>query len=221
MYTSFLQVVFDFSVEKTGYIANIHNLVSAGWAVIIAIIFHWADTYKWAAIVAIPVQIAMAGCLVRLRLPGTALAPLIVVEVIYAICAGTLVQVETIAVMAAVPHKELPIALAFLFMVTSIGGAVGQTVSAAIWNHVVRDRLVSYLPEDKKHMAGQIYASLRVQIESPMGSPERKATIAAYVWAQKIMVMVTCCCLMPCVVLVFMLKNVRLSHHRSDGRPQA
>jgi hypothetical protein len=36
-FTSYLQVVFDLSVAKAGYIANIYNIVSCGWGVIVGL----------------------------------------------------------------------------------------------------------------------------------------------------------------------------------------
>ncbi|KAF1921993.1 major facilitator superfamily domain-containing protein [Ampelomyces quisqualis] len=221
MYLSYLQVVFDLSISNAGYILNIYNLVSATWAIIISLIFRWVDTYRWAAFIAVPVQIAMAGCLVKFRHPGTSVGLLVMVEVFYAMGAAVVVQIESVAVMATVPHQNMATGLALLFMMTSLGGAFGQAISGAIWTNVVLKKLTMYLPEDKKHLAPSIYGNLNTQMSFKMGSPEREATIAAFGDAQKIMAVVAVCSLVPCLAWVFMLKNIRLSDHRRTAGLQA
>jgi len=125
-YSSYLQTVFRLSVAKSGYIINIYSMVSSIWAVVISLAFKYTDTYKWGGIVAMPVQILMTGLLIQFRWPGTSIAPLIVVEVIAALCAATILQIEQVAIMAAVPHENLPMGMALLFMVTSVGGSIGS-----------------------------------------------------------------------------------------------
>jgi hypothetical protein len=213
-YSSYLQLVFGFSIAKAGYVVNIFSLVSCAWAVLVSIAFRYTDTYRWAAFIAIPVQILMAGLLIKFRAPGTHIALLVMVEVLYGMGGAVLVQIENVAVMAAVPHENVATGLALLAMTTSVGGAVGQTISGAVWTNVVPKRLVEYLPPDKKGLASAIYADLGKQLSYPFGSPEREAMIHAASDAQKIMLIVGTCALLPCIAWVAMLKNNRLSEHK-------
>jgi hypothetical protein len=220
-YSSYLQVVFNISVSKAGYIVNIFSIVSCFWAVIISIAFRYTDTYRWAAFIATPVQIFMAGLLIKFRKPGTHIGLLVMVEVLYAMGGAVLVQIEQVAVMAAVPHENVATGLALLAMITSVGGAVGQSISGAVWTNIVLKKLTLYLPDNLKAEAPAIYADLKKQLSFPMGSPERTATIQAYGEAQKIMVIVATCSLLPCLLWTAMLKNIRLSQHRSQRGLQA
>jgi hypothetical protein len=213
-YSSYLQVVFGLSVAKAGYITNIFNLVSCTWAVAISVVFKITDTYKWAAIIAIPIQVLMSGLLVKFREPGTHLALLVMVEVFAAMCSAVLIQISQIAVMAAVPHQYIAVAIALLGMITAIGGSIGQAVSGALWTNIVPRKIAEYLPADKKGEAMGIYADIVVQLAYPMGSPERQAVVRAYGDAQKVMVIVGTCALVPCFLWVYMLKNYRLSEHQ-------
>jgi len=213
-YSSYLQVVFDLSVAKAGYITNIYNLVSCTWAVIISFAFRYTDTYKWGAIAAMPVQVLMTGLLIHFREPGTHVALLVMVEVFNAMCGAMLVQIEQVAVMAAVPHENMAVGIALLGMITSIGGSIGQTIAAGIWTNIVPKRIAEYLPADKKDLAGTLYAQITVPLGYPMGSAERQATIRAYGDAQRLMVIVGTCALAPCFLWVYMLKNYRLSEHK-------
>jgi hypothetical protein len=49
----------------------------------------------------------MTGLLIKFRQPGTHIALLVMVEVIWAMCAAMIVQIEQVAVMAAVPHENI------------------------------------------------------------------------------------------------------------------
>jgi hypothetical protein len=101
-------------------------------------------------------------------------------------------------------------------MLTSVGGAVGQSVSGAIWTNIVPKKLVEYLPDDKKRLAPAIYADLGKQLSYPLGSPEREAMIRAASEAQMIMLIVGTCALVPCLAWVALLKNLRLGEHKFE-----
>jgi hypothetical protein len=220
-YSSYLQLVFDLSIARAGYIVNIYSLVSCAWAVAISITFKYTDTYRWAGFVFIPIQILMAGLLIHFRQPGTHIALLVMVEVLNGMGGAVLFQIENAAVMASVPHEHIATGLALLSMLTSVGGAVGQSVSGAIWTNIVPKKLVEYLPDDKKRLAPAIYADLGKQLSYPLGSPEREAMIRAASEAQMIMLIVGTCALVPCLAWMALLKNLRLSEHGNEKGLQA
>jgi hypothetical protein len=163
----------------------------------------------------------MTGLLIKFRQPGTHIGLLIMVEVIWAMCAAMMVQIEQVAVMAAVPHENIATGLALLPMITSIGGSVGGAISGALWTNIVPKKLVEYLPADKKSEATKIYGDIVTQLSYPFHTPERQAIIRAYSDAQKVMVIVGTCALVPCFIWVAMLKNNRLSEHKSRKGLQA
>ncbi|KAJ4365004.1 hypothetical protein N0V83_008620 [Neocucurbitaria cava] len=220
-YTSYLQVVFGLSVSRAGYITNIYNIVSCTWGVAISYAFRYTDTYKWGAYIAMPIQVLMTGLLIHFRAPGTHIGLLVMVEIIGAMSNGMLLQIEQISVMAAVPHEYMATAIALLATITSIGGSVGQTISAAIWTQVVPQKIVEYLPTMAKHEAHDLYDSLPSVLAFPMDSLERQAVIRAYSDAQKIMLIVGTCALVPCFLWVGMLKNYRMSEHQQRKGLQA
>lgn len=210
-YGSYLQVVFGLSVSKAGYITNIYNIVSCAWGVIFAFAIRYTDRYKWAAIVALPVQILMTGLMIHFRQPGTKIGLLVMIEVFNAMCGAMMVAVQQLAIMAAVPHENVAVGLALLAMITSIGGSVGQTISTAIWTQTVPKKIVEYLPEELKAQGPTIYASIVTQLGFAWDSPERQAVVRAYGDAQRLMVIVGTCALVPCILWVVMLKDYKLS----------
>lgn len=220
-YTSYLQVVYGLSIEKAGYITNIFSIVSCAFAVLIAIAFRYTDTYRWAAFLAVPTQLLAAGLLIHFRKPHIHVGLLVMVEVLYAMAGAVMVQVEQVAVMTAVPHENLATGLALLAMITALGGAVGQAISSAVWNNLVLAKLTENLPEVKRDRARTIFDSIFVQLSYPMGSEEREATIKAYADAQKVMLTIAVCSLVPCLLWVALLRNNRLSQHQRRPGLQA
>ncbi|KAF1839176.1 siderophore iron transporter mirB [Decorospora gaudefroyi] len=220
-YSSYLQVVFNLSVAKAGYITNIFFIVSCTWALIISFAFKYTDTYKWGAIIAMPVQILMTGLLIHFREPGTSIGYLVMVEVFGAMASAMLLQIEQVAIMVAVPHEDIAVGLALLSVITAVGGAIGQSVSGALWNQIVPDKIAEYLPEASQDRIMEIFGDLNVQLALPWGSPEREALIKAFADAQKTMLIVGTCALVPCFVWVAMLKNSRMSDRMARKGLQA
>ncbi|MGC8200988.1 hypothetical protein, partial [Salmonella enterica] len=72
------------------------------------------------------------------------------------------------------------VGLALLDLVTSVGGAIGQTISGAIWTNLMPQKLSLYLPDDLKADALTIYGDLTAQLSYEWGSPAREAIVQAY-----------------------------------------
>jgi hypothetical protein len=221
MYSSYLQVVFGLSVSKAGYITNIFNIVSCTWAIIVSFAMKYTDTYKWGAIVAVPVQILMTGLLVYLRTPGSNIAVLIVIEVFGAMASAMLYNVEQVAIMIAVPHEQVAVGIALLNVITAVGGAIGQAISATIWAQMVPRKISEYLPKASPAEVARLYSDINAQLGSAWGSPERQAVIHAFADTQKAMVIFGTCALVPCLLWAAMLKNSRMSEHKARRGLQA
>ncbi|KAI0008095.1 MFS general substrate transporter [Xylariaceae sp. FL0662B] len=178
-FTSYLQVVFDLSVSQAGYITNIFNIVSCATGFMYGFIFRWSERYKWVGLVLVPIQVLATGLLIKFRMPDTHVGLIVFCEVIGSLAGGGLVMVQQIAIMASVPHRDVAVGLALLGMITSCGGAIGQTISGAIWTNNLPHKLAEALPEELKANASVIYGSLPVQLSYVVGTPARDAIISA------------------------------------------
>ena len=89
--------------------------------------------------------------------------------------------------MAAAAHQHVAVVLAVEGMFSSIGGAIGSTVSSAIWQGTFPEALAKNLPESAQANLTQIYGSLVVQLSYPLGTPERIAIQKSYGEAQRYM----------------------------------
>ncbi|OTA55262.1 MFS general substrate transporter [Hypoxylon sp. EC38] len=180
-FSSFLQVVLNLNVTQTGYINNIYSLGSCFFSFIVGFAIRYTGRFKWVAMYfGVPLTILSIGLLIHFRQPGTHLGWIIMCEIFYAFAGGACVIAEQIAVMAAAAHQHVAVVLAMEGMFSSVGGAIGGTISAAIWTSTFPKALAKYLPAESQANLTAIYGQLPVQLSYPVGSPTRDAIIKAY-----------------------------------------
>lgn len=226
-FTSYLQAVHDLSIADAGYVystsccftlmtqgplltrfADIYNIGSCFFAVIVGFIIRATGSFKYMALAAIPIQILGTGLMIHFRMPNQDIGYVIMCQIFIAFSGGSLVVCEEMAVMAAATHQEVAVVLALLLLFTSIGGAIGQAVSGAIWTNNMLSKLNEYLPEGDKGLASTIYASLETQITYPVGTPVRDAIIRAYGDVQRLLTITSVCILPIGVVAILMWRNI-------------
>jgi hypothetical protein len=121
---------------------------------------------------------------------------------------------QQIAVMAATTHQYVAVVLAIQDMFSSVGGAIGQTVSAAIWTGTFRNNLLRLLPPSEIKNVELIYQQLDQQLAYPVGSPERLAIDVAYGESLKwqcVAAVVSLSLMIPCVLA---WRNYQLKDHK-------
>ncbi|THX77769.1 major facilitator superfamily transporter [Aureobasidium pullulans] len=185
---SFLIVVNDLSISKAVLIRNIYTLGSCSWALIVGLLIRFSGRYKWLALYfGVPLSVLGVGLMVAFRQPDVNIGFIVMCQIFIALGGGTTVICQQVAVMAAVSHQEVAVALAIQYAFTSIGGAIGSSIAAAIWTGVYPARLQAYLPAESQANFTQIYGSIVVQSSYEMGSPTRNAIARSYGEAQRYM----------------------------------
>ena len=182
-------------------------------------IIRQTNHFKWLAVIAAPLEVMAAGLMIRYRRPHTGIRLIIMTQIVETFCASTLVVTEQMAVMAAAEHTNVAVVLALLSMFTSVGAAIGSSISGAIWTNTFPNLLQQALPEEQKSQWKKIYASLVVQKKYPRGSETREAINWAYGVAEQRMCIAAAAFLaltIPCVLLWrdYNVKNIR----RTKGR---
>ncbi|KAJ1674254.1 MFS siderochrome iron transporter 1, partial [Spiromyces aspiralis] len=117
-----------------------------------------------------------------------------------------------LAAMAAVGHQYVTMVLAMEAMFSSIGGAIGQAIAAAIWTGAFPEKLARYLPAEEQGNLTNIYGALAVQLSYPMGSPTRHAIAQAYGATQRLMLITATAILAVGVVSIFLWRDINVKH---------
>jgi len=115
-----------------------------------------------------------------------------------------------LAIMASVSHQEIAVAVALWGMFGSIGSAIGQTIAGSLWTNILPKKLFEFLPADSKDLAADIYSSLVIQTDYPMGTPIRDSIIEAYGDVQRKMVIAGCAFLPLCLITLLMWRSINV-----------
>ncbi|KAL4756445.1 major facilitator superfamily domain-containing protein [Aspergillus foveolatus] len=188
MFTSYLQVVNDLSVTKASYVANAYNVGSGIAAIATGVVIRYTGNYKYITLyVAIPVYILFMGLLIYFRNPAHDVGYMVMCLVFLSLSGGVHMSTPQIAAMSSAGHQHIAVIVAVVSMFSSIGGAIGATVSGVIWQNIFPAKLAEYLPAEEQANFLMIYGSIDVQRSYPVGSPTRIAIQNAYADAQKMM----------------------------------
>ncbi|KAJ5915992.1 major facilitator superfamily domain-containing protein [Penicillium tannophilum] len=216
-FTSFLQVVYNTTLMQAGYITAIANLISPLWLIGVGWLVHITGRFKWLLLCAIPVYMLAIGLMIYFRTPGHSIGYMCMCEVFLGFGTGTIIALEQTAVLAASEHDNYASTLALLGLSGSIGGAIGNSISGAIWTNTLPNKLKEFLPTEAKPRWNEIYESLPVQLSFDIGSTTRNAIEHAYAIAQRDMLIAGISIMAVTVVWVLMIKDIRMKE-RNDTK---
>lgn len=211
---STLQVVWGLSIQNAGYVANIYNIGSCFWSIVVATLIRWTGRFKWLGLCAMPLTLLGTGLLIYFRQPGQSIGYVIMAQIFIAFAGGTLVICQDIAAMAATDHQHIAPILAILSLASAIGGAIGSSISGAIWTNNLPGKLRAYLPARTKAKYLVIYSDLTKQLSYKMGSPERDAIIRAYGETQQYMCIAATAIMALGFFWVLMWRDIRIKDIR-------
>ncbi|KAH8884079.1 MFS general substrate transporter [Thozetella sp. PMI_491] len=210
-FTSYLQVVYDRSISEAGYINSIFDVVNGVWLFVVGFLIKGTGRFRWLLFIAVPLYILAVGLLIYFRQPGTKIGYIIMCEIFISFGGGTIIICEQVAVLASVAHDKVAAVLALLGLAGYMGGAVGNSISGAIWTQTLPAALQSYLPSDVVDSWEDIYQDLDIQLSYPIGSAARDAIIMAYAEAQSRMLIAGTAIMALALVWILLLKDIKVS----------
>ncbi|KAG7132724.1 Siderophore iron transporter mirB like protein [Verticillium longisporum] len=181
-FTSFLQVVNNVTVAEAGYVNSTFQVVSGVLLFIVGYLIRRKGRFRWLFFVAVPFYVLGLGLMIHFRRPNGEIGYIVMCQIFTSIGGAIFILGMQIAVLAAVDHQHVAAALAMLFVSGGMGGAVGSTISGAIWTNTFLPALRRYLPEGVDALV--VYGDIVAQLSYPVGSPERLAIQQAYGYAQ-------------------------------------
>ena len=185
-FSSFLQVVNDLSVTDASYVVQTYTVGTVLSSLAVGLLIHYTGRYKPVCLYfGIPLSILGLGLMINFRRPDGYIGYIVMCQIFISFAAGTIIICDEIAIMAAASHQHIAVVLAVLGVFGNIGGAIGLTISAAIWQDVFPKKLAEYLPASKLPNLLNIYEDITAQLSYAVGSPGRIAIQHAYGDAQK------------------------------------
>lgn len=179
--SSFLLVVKGLDVKNASFVVQTITIVGIVVAILVGYFIHRTGHFKAVSLyVALPILILGQGLLIYFRQPDGHVGYIVMCLIFIAIGQGIVEITDEIAMLAAASHEFVAVCLAVLGIFSSIGGAIGSTIAAAIWQDMLPKKLAVYLPDDQLQNLTQIYGSIDTQLSYPLGSPTRLAIQYAY-----------------------------------------
>ncbi|CAK7228853.1 Siderochrome iron transporter 2 [Sporothrix bragantina] len=218
-YYYFVQVVYDLSVSKTGYMTQIYNIGSCFWGVVFGIYVRQTKHFKWACLCfGLVLQMLGSGLMIRFRGQESNIGLIVMCQIFIAFGGGTLVIGQSMAVMAAADRDGVPMMLALLYLFNSFGGSIGYAVSQAIYVNTFPNALRSHLPDDLKNQTETIFNGGSIlQLTYPMGSPAREAINYAWGQSQRINCISSTALLALGIPAILLWKNYNVDRKQNKG----
>lgn len=186
----YVQVVYDLDITHTGYMAQVNGVGTTLWAVLFGVWIRKTLYFKHVCLFfGAPLVLLGAALMVYFRGSSSPIGYLVMCQIFIAFGTGTLIIGDEMAVMAAADREGVPIVLALLGLFSSIGGALGNAVAAAVYANTFPAALLRALPADDgdaraNYMAIYLGGS-KAQLAYPVGSATRTAIEYAWQESQK------------------------------------
>lgn len=208
---SYLQVVFDLSISTSGYITSIYDVVAAVWMFPVGYLIRRTGYFKWILLIGVPLYTLGEGLMIYFRKPGTSIGWVVFCQILIALGGSSFTCIQQVAVLSAGSHNDAAAMLALLGLFGYFGGAVGNSVSGAIWTNTLPEYLQRYLPAEALPEWEAIYGDLALQLSFPMGDPTREAVMLAYAEAQSRMLIAGTSIMGLALVCVLLIRNIKVS----------
>lgn len=216
-YISYLQVVHQLSITNAGYVFNIFSIGCSFWALIVAAVIRYTGRIKPLALYfGAPLNLLGVGLMIHFCQPAHHIGYVIMCQIFIAFASGSLVICHEMAAMAAVKHADVAAILAVLRLSSAVGGAIGSSMTGAIWTNTLPGALEAALPESEKAHAEEIYGSLKKQLDFEWGSEARMAVVQAYGVTQKRMTIASTAVVVLMFVYIIVWKDYRVKDMRKS-----
>lgn len=207
-FTSFLQVVNNLSLAEAGYVSDTFDVVSGVLLLFVGYLIRRTGRFKWLLYIAVPLYVFTQGLMIYFRKPNQSVGYLVMCQVFISIGGSVFIIVEQLAILAAVDHQHVAAVLALLYVVGTVGDAVGSTISGAIWTNVFYKALERDLPASAMAAIEDIYDDLDTQLSYPVGSATRLGIQKAYGYAQTRMLAAGLGVMSLAFIWMLMIRNI-------------
>lgn len=181
-FSSILQVNQNLSVTQASYVIQTYTVGGVLTGLGAGAFIHYSGRYKPVSLYfGIPLTILGMGLMIHFHQPSGNIGYIVMCQIFISFGSGVLIICDEIAIMAAaVGQQYFAVSLAVLGLFANIGGAIGLTISAAIWTSVLPKKLMEYLPAEDLPNFLLVYGDITTQLSYPVGSPTRNAIQHAF-----------------------------------------
>ncbi|KAF4549324.1 MFS siderochrome iron transporter C-like protein [Elsinoe fawcettii] len=208
---SYLLVVQGKSITAAGRITQTFTFSSTVTSVIISFIIKYTKHYKYFVTLGAAIYIIGIGLMLRYRQVGASTGTLVGCQIAVGIGGGMLNVPAQLGVQASASHQQVAAATAIFLTILEIGGAVGSSISGAVWTNNLLPKLQAYLPPETADQALLIYGNVTLASTGwAFGDPTRDAINRAYQETMTKLLTIAVCVAAPILPLSLLMRNYRL-----------
>ncbi|KAK5951565.1 hypothetical protein OHC33_007243 [Knufia fluminis] len=130
---------------------------------------------------AFPMVVLGTGLMIHFRQPHQNVGYVVMSYLFVNLGFGILMLMVEIGILAAASAQQcFAISIVLLNLFCYIGNAIGSTISSAIWQATMPEKLAAYLPAEDQENLALIYGDITQQLSYEWGSPTQLAIQRAY-----------------------------------------
>jgi MFS transporter, SIT family, siderophore-iron:H+ symporter len=212
-------VAFGESIKSATRITSLYSFVSVITGVFVGLVVFKVRRLKPFIMFGTVLFLVAFGLLINYRggSGGSSHSGIIGAQVVLGIAGGLFPYPAQASIQAATRHEHVAVITGLYLACYSIGGALGGTISGAIWTQVLPSQLESRLAfTNNATLAAIVYGDpFTFAVANPMGTPQRDAVVAAYQHTQKLLCITGICICIPLIAFSLVLRNPRLPDTQS------
>ncbi|KAB8225858.1 major facilitator superfamily domain-containing protein [Aspergillus novoparasiticus] len=213
-YSSYLQVVGGYSPGHATRIDNALRVSFQASGIFAGLFMKYTKRSQIWVLIGAPLCVLGMGILLYLIDMGDGKmgneASFVTAKALIGIGRGFYQTASQVSAQAVVTKQELSVVTAVFFASMGVGGAIGTSISGAIWRNNLPTKLRKYLPEELKPQAMAIFQSIVTAKKYAKGTPAREAIDRSYRETQRLLAIGGLCAVSPMLIVMFFLKNVHL-----------
>ncbi|KIW78032.1 hypothetical protein Z517_07865 [Fonsecaea pedrosoi CBS 271.37] len=181
-FSSFLQVVNGLTVTEASYLIQGGTVAQIVMNLVAGSIISYTGRYKPVSLCfGFPLVVLGTGLMIHFRHPDHYVGYVAMSNLFVNLGFGILMLTVEIGILAAASAQQyFAVSIALLNLFAYIGTAVGFTISSAIWQGTMPEKLALYLPPESQGNLTTIYADIQQQLSYEWGTPVRLAIQRSY-----------------------------------------
>jgi len=219
---SFIAIAKDWTLVEQTYFSQTQTISLTFFAILAGLFIVYFRRYKWLLFGGLLVRLFAVGLMLHSKGARGSTAELVIVQALQGLGGGIAAVVSQTSAQASVPHQDLASVTAVILLFAEIGGAIGTAVVSAVWRNIMPGQLQLRLAglTDEATIDG-IYASISTAATYPYGSPIRTATIEAYDYTMRIILIAATVFAIVPPILVLMMREMTFGDQQNDVERRA
>ncbi|CAO2655829.1 Nn.00g046320.m01.CDS01 [Neocucurbitaria sp. VM-36] len=219
-FPSYLQVAGHFSAGHATRIDNALRVAFQVSSLVVALLMKFTHRAKIWILIGVPLLVLGQGLQIYFVNingdHGASEAAFVTAKTLAGVGRGFYQTAAQVTVQAVVPREDVGIVTAVFFASMNLGGAIGTSVSGAVWRSTLPEKLSAYLPATLKDLAMSIFKSIVIAQKYSVDSEARTAIDRSYRESQKLLAIAATSALAPMLLIMWFIKSVDLRKDQID-----